>query len=192
MFYEEGNKDRHVSPDVFVVKDVPRHQRDNYLIWQEGKAPDLVIELTSKSTSDEDRTGKKALYRDTLRVAEYFLFDPKQEYLDPPLQAYRLADGEYAPVGLVGGRVLSEVLGLYLGREGERLRLYDPATGHRLPTPRKRADLAETRAEQAAVRAEHERIRAEQEKTRAERAEAEIERFRREAEELRRRLNGGA
>jgi Uma2 family endonuclease len=219
VFYEEGNKHRHVSPDVFVVKGVERRQRDNSLIWDEGKGPDLVIELTSKSTSDEDEKDKKTLYQDVLGVSEYILFDPKQEYLVPPLQAYRLVEGECAPIELADGRVLSDVLGLHLGREGERLRLYDPKTGRRLPTSRVRAEPAEAtavqertrakqerdrakqerdRAEQADARAEQERARAEQAETRAElekaranRVEAEMERFRRESEELRRRLEGG-
>ena len=38
MFYEEGNRRRHVSPDVFYVNGVPNHLRPNYLIW--ASAPD--------------------------------------------------------------------------------------------------------------------------------------------------------
>ncbi len=34
IFYEQGNKRRHVSPDVFVVKGVPKRQRLNYLVWE--------------------------------------------------------------------------------------------------------------------------------------------------------------
>src|SRR4051794_34952273 len=33
LFYERGNKRRHRSPDVFVVKGVPKGDRDNYLLW---------------------------------------------------------------------------------------------------------------------------------------------------------------
>lgn len=35
VFYEPGNRRRHLSPDVFVVKGVGKHQRPNYLIWEE-------------------------------------------------------------------------------------------------------------------------------------------------------------
>src|SRR4051812_30718202 len=42
LFYEEGNKRRHVSPDVFVVKNVRPGKRLNYIVWQEGKTPDLT------------------------------------------------------------------------------------------------------------------------------------------------------
>src|ERR1700733_10895534 len=47
VYYEKGNKRRHVAPDVFVVKGVPQKQRDCYMIWEEGKTLDLAIELTS-------------------------------------------------------------------------------------------------------------------------------------------------
>src|SRR5438874_1585552 len=82
IFYEQGNKRRHVSPDVFVVKGVPKHDRPNYLVWEEGKGPDLVIELTSSSTRREDVKKKFDLYQNTLKVKEYFLFDPLGDYLD--------------------------------------------------------------------------------------------------------------
>ena len=50
VFYERGNKRKHVSPDVFMVRGVPNHLRDNYLVWRERKAPQVVIELTSRTT----------------------------------------------------------------------------------------------------------------------------------------------
>src|ERR1700726_1977962 len=45
VFYEPGNRRRHVSPDVFVVKGVEKRQRPNYLLWEERRAPQVVIEL---------------------------------------------------------------------------------------------------------------------------------------------------
>lgn len=59
MFYEEGNGRKHLSPDVFVVLGVPKlPPRDHYLIWREGKPPDFVVEVTSKTTRVEDQTRK--------------------------------------------------------------------------------------------------------------------------------------
>src|SRR5262249_55509835 len=72
LFYEKGDKRKHLSPDVMVVKGVPKRERLNYLVWQEGKAPQFVIELTSSSTRREDTRKKYDLYRDTLKVKEYF------------------------------------------------------------------------------------------------------------------------
>jgi Uma2 family endonuclease len=214
VFYAEGDRRRHVSPDVFVVKGVPKGPRNNYLIWQEGRGPDLVVELTSASTRDEDVRDKMALYRDVIRVPEYFLFDPRSEYLSPPFQGYRLQGGEYMPIEPVDGRLPSEVLGLHLERDGRALRLYDPAKGRRLPTPAeeiaasksqarrewaaRRAAEAEAdresarsaaeaeRAEREAARAEHEAARAGQEATARRVAEEEVARLRREIEALRR------
>jgi Uma2 family endonuclease len=162
LFYERGNKRRHVSPDVFVVKGVPKGDRINYLMWEEGKGPDVVIELTSSSTRQEDKKKKFELYRDTLKVREYFLFDPMGDYLKPPLQGYRLRAGTYVEIRPVQGRLPSQALGLHLERDGKNLRLHDPAKAQRLPTPEERTA----------------------------RAEAENERLRRELEELRSRLGG--
>ena len=44
MFYEEGNRRKHIAPDVFVVRGVEKKLRENYLVWEDGKAPDVVIE----------------------------------------------------------------------------------------------------------------------------------------------------
>ncbi len=173
LFYEEGNRRRPVSPDVFVVKGVPKTQRPNYLVWQERKGPDIVIELTSSSTRAEDIKHKYALYQDRLRVKEYFLFDPLGDYLTPQLKGYRLNRGKYGAIVPVGGRLPSNVLDLHLEPHGRALRLWNPAAGTWLPTPQDRA----ARAEEGAARAQEE----------AARAEAENERLRRELEKLRRR-----
>lgn len=159
LFYERGNKRRHVSPDVFVVFGVPKGRRPNYLLWEEGRGPGVVIELTSSSTRREDTRQKLELYRDTLRVPEYFLFDPFGDYLDPQLQGHRLAGGEYRPMRLTDGRLRSRQLGLLLEPDGEDLRLVDPATGRRVPTraeARQAAEQAQTAAEQRAANAEAE------------------------------------
>jgi Uma2 family endonuclease len=182
VHYEEGNSNRHVSPDVFVVKGVPKErepERRSYRVWEEGKGPDLVIEATSKSTRDEDLNVKMTLYRDVLRVKEYFLFDPHQEYLGPPLQGYRLGRKHYRPIAAVNGRLPSQVLGLHLEADGELLRLYDPIRKEWLPIPPE--DKAGRQRAEAKARREAQARR---------RAEAEIERLRRENEALRRQLPG--
>ena len=164
LFYEEGNRRRHISPDVFVVKGVPKAPpRDYYLLWKEGKSPDVVVEITSKTTRREDQQKKWMLYRDVLKVPEYFQFDPTEDYLKPSLQGHRLVNGEYRPVAMVAGRMPSEVLGLHLEREGHELRLFDPETGRRLLTPAEDAELAHLdAAEQRQYAAEQRRYAAEQ------------------------------
>ena len=141
LYYEQGNPRAVVSPDVYVVVGVPAHLRDTYLLWNELKGPDFVLEVTSASTRREDRRRKRDVYA-ALGVSEYLMYDPRAEYLTPPLQGFRLQDGEYRPLPAVtmlsnrGVSVASEVLGLELrdDREARMVRLHDPATGQDLLT----------------------------------------------------------
>ena len=189
LYYEEGNPRKHVSPDVLVALGVPKKpNRDYYLVWKERKAPDFVVEITSKSTKREDQKTKFTIYRDILRVSEYLLFDPRAEYLEPPLQGYRLVGADYVPIEPVAGRLPSEILGLHLERDGERLRLFDPATGQYLLTRLERQQAAERRLEEERRRAEDERRRAEEERRRAEEAIADHRRLAEENERLRREI----
>jgi len=135
MFYVEGDRRRHLSPDVFVVKGVPKHKRLYYLLWEEQKGPDLIIELTSKSTRNEDQKKKFQLYQDVLKVSEYFLFDPLGDYLKPQLQGFRLQEDKYEPIKPLRNRLPSQTLQLHLEQGGENLRLYNPKSGQWLPTP---------------------------------------------------------
>jgi Uma2 family endonuclease len=189
IFYEPGNKRKHVSPDVFVVKGVPKKRRLNYLVWLEGKGPDFIIELTSRTTRKEDVVTKFELYQNVLRVGEYFLFDPLGHYLDEQLKGYRLQNGLYVPIDPVEGRLPSEVVGLHLEADGLDLRLYNPATDLWLPTP---AEIAQIEAEGREREAEaRQRVEAEVRRLQieAEGREAEVQRLKRELDELRRRLS---
>ena len=169
IYYEEGNPRASVVPDVFVVFGVVKNEyreegwREVYKVWEEGKGPDFVLEVTSRSTRREDQVQKRSLYG-RLGVGEYFLFDPKGEYLEPRLQGLRLSSGGYEPLAGVrlpdgGGEGLwSEALGLYLHGRGRELRLYDPVCGGDLRTYEEevaaRREEAEARREEAAARRE--------------------------------------
>ncbi len=149
LYYEQGNPVARRSPDVMIVKGLGhREERDSFKVWQEKAVPCAAIELTSKETADEDMGPKKELY-ERLGVREYFLFDPREEYLPRQLMGYRLvtvAQGngdngaevrqqydELAPAA--DGSLPSAELGLRLVPRGEQLDLVDPVTGERLPTP---------------------------------------------------------
>lgn len=166
MFHEEGNNRKHRSPDVLVTFGIPKRERLNYKIWEEGQAPDLVFEITSASTRFEDLGEKKGLYN-LLGVQEYVMFDPLNEYLEPRLRVYRKSGEDYLPV--TGQPLLLQTVGLALEIHGERLRLRDPATGYLLPTGPEVQALADA-----------ERQRAEAERQRADSAEAEVQRLREE------------
>jgi Uma2 family endonuclease len=198
LFYVEGDRRKHVSPDVFVVRGVKNQDREHYLVWEEGKGPDVIIEITSKSTMREDKGKKRQIYREVLRVPEYFLFDPTQDYLKPPFQGFRLVKGEYLPIEPVAGRLPSVVLGLHLERDGTELRLYDPATGSRLPKRSEQAEMArqdaqaarqEVQAAQRSAQAAQRSAEAERQRTVAalaaqEQLQVEIERLRKEIHKL--------
>jgi Uma2 family endonuclease len=175
VYYEEGKPRACVSPDVYVVFGVPMRQRDCYMAWKEGgRLPDVVFEFTSRKTRREDTHRKRPQYEKTLRVPEYFLFDPTGDYLSPRLQGYRLGEDGYVPLEVVDGRLHSERLNLDLVQQGEWLRLYDP----------QRAVWLLTLEEQAR--------RAEQEATARLAAETETERLREELAALRRQIGQGS
>jgi Uma2 family endonuclease len=151
VYFEEGNPRAVVAPDVFVVLGVEQRQRRVFQAWREdGRLPDVVIELTSKKTSKADQTLKPALYAQ-LGVREYFIFDPYGEYLRPQLQGFRLVDGGYQPMDEFPLR--SALLGLELRQEESALRLYNSRTGERLPTSDEEV-LARRAAEAARADAE--------------------------------------
>jgi len=152
VYYEEGDPTEVVAPDVFVVKGVAKRDRRIYQVWKEDKGPDVIFELTSRSTRQKDLGPKKGTY-EMLGVEEYFLFDPFGEYLEPRLVGFRLAEWGYRRSE--EEPLVSQVLGLELRVEGEMLRLVDPATGEKLLTPLE-AQEARRRAE-----AEVERLQAE-------------------------------
>lgn len=180
MYYVEGDPTKSVSPDVYVVKGVRKGQRRTYKIWEEGHAPDVVFEISSRKTRRQDLDEKVRLYAE-LGVKEYFIFDPEYPKRRKPLNAYRLTPGGYVEVLVSGGRVMSEALGLELVDTGETLRLFDPKARRFLPT--------EDEESQARLEVER-KLRAEIEARRAEaearqQAEAELARLRQEIERLR-------
>ncbi|MDY6939467.1 MAG: Uma2 family endonuclease [Cyanobacteriota bacterium] len=177
------------GPDFFVVLDVePETQRDrlSWKIWEEGgRYPDIIVELLSESTREEDIGNKKNLYEKTFRLPDYFVFDP----LNPnSLQGWRLdlTRGYRDLVPNDRGWLWSESLQLWLGtwegeidgKPGTWLRFYDRQENLVLlpeEDERERAEREQERAERERERAEREQERAERERERAERTEAELE-----------------
>jgi Uma2 family endonuclease len=149
IYYQQGDPKKRVAPDVFVVKDCEQRLRRVFKIWEEGKGPSFALEVTSKKTRRQDLGTKKDLY-ERLRVAEYFLYDPLGEWLEPPLQGFRLVDGVYCPVEPDdNGGLASEQLGLTFRLEGGELLLFNTATGERLRSDAERAHEEKERADNA-------------------------------------------
>lgn len=176
LYYSQGFPALRVAPDVMVIFDVAPGGRDNYKIWEEGQVPSVIFEMTSKETQDRDKTFKKTLY-EQLGVLEYWLFDPKGEWIAQKLQGYRLQGKTYQPITTL----YSEPLQLRLDIEGKRIAFYRQDTGEKLLVSQELAQAlnqatqakveAQEEAEQERQRAEQERQRAEQERQRAEQAE---------------------
>ena len=157
IYYEEGNPSAVVAPDVFVVFGAVKRDRSSYFLWREPKAPDFVLEITSKSTRNQDQQDKPRLYT-SLGVREYVQYDPTGDYLTPPLQGRHLVSRQYQPMPVVtlpdGTLVLhSDVLGLELRLTDSGLRFFEPTTGRRLPSYGE-LEQAQQEAEQARQAAE--------------------------------------
>ena len=138
IYYQQGNDEGRVAPDVFVARGVPNHSRDTYKIWEEGKPPDFVLEVASPSTARYDAEGKKDLYEE-LGVREYWLYDPKGGLHKPRLKGYQLIGSKYRRLRdrkQAGGALAvgSRVLNLELRFEAGRLRLWNPAARQYLLT----------------------------------------------------------
>ncbi|MFL6235508.1 MAG: Uma2 family endonuclease [Thermoanaerobaculia bacterium] len=161
LYFRKGDPRSVVAPDVFLVRGVPKGDRKSYKLWEEGRVPSLVIEVTSDSTSDEDVGKKKACY-EMLGVEEYILHDPEGDYLKPRLQGYRLVQGRYEPIPRrTDGSLESRVTGLILQIERKNLRLIDTATRERLPWVEELVDqVYEQRDRIRALEAELARLRA--------------------------------
>ena len=76
VYPEEGNPRNRIAPDVLVAFGVGTHSRSSYLVWEEGKPPDWVLEVASPSTASKDLDFKRRAYA-AMGVPEYWLFDPK-------------------------------------------------------------------------------------------------------------------
>jgi Uma2 family endonuclease len=153
LYYEEGDPTKVVVPDGLVLKNSDPGRRRVFKLWQEGRAPDVVFETTSRSTRKSDEIEKPELYH-RLGIKEYFLYDPTSEYLKPPLQGYRLRSDGYARIAAdVTGALASQELGLLLRLEDGDLVMYDAQTGERLQTQAE-AEQAASEAKDAALESE--------------------------------------
>jgi len=201
LYYDVRHTSWYKRPDWFGVIGVPRlyegrESRLSYVVWQEGVAPLVVVELLLPGTEKEDlgQTSREAdeppvkweVYERILRVPYYAVFSRERT----ELRIFQLTGLHYAEVTGHGGRFwLAEAelgLGLWQGRYHRQERLWlrwFDAQGNWIPTAEERAEqerkeseaacLREAqlrqRAEQAEQVAAHERQRAEQERQRAER-----------------------
>ncbi len=166
------------GPDVFVVLGVPKGERKSWVVWEEGKSPDLVIELLSHKTAAMDKGEKKTIYQNRLKVGEYFWFDP---FNPDDWAGFDLRHGVYEPLEPdQGQRFVSARLGLALTRW---YGVYEEVEATWLRWATLDDELLPTRAE--AMEVEKQRAEAERQRAEAEKRRAEVERQRGDAEALR-------
>jgi Uma2 family endonuclease len=154
------------GPDFFAVLDIDgSYPREGWVVWQEeGRYPDVIVELMSDSTATVDVTTKKDLYERTFKTPDYFVYDP----FDPDsLQGWHLNldEGYRELTRNEQGWLWCQRLGLWLGtwqgtidrNEAVWLRFYDQQ-GNLVPLPeeaaQQQAEIAQQRAEVAEQRAE--------------------------------------
>ena len=178
------------APDVYVAFGVANRHRNSYVVWEEGKPPDFVLEVVSPSSRRRDEEAKPGIYA-KMGVLEFCRYDPDGEpesaLTGLALGAGRGGTGEHRPLPrerLAGGAigVRSAVLGLLLcvrppgsaPLDGS-LCWYDPETGGFLPTRHELADgkrQAEARADASEARADASEARADASEARADASEA--------------------
>ena len=189
-------------PDLLVAFGAdPELYKDNngYIVSEQGKSPDLALEIASRHTWRVDIEEKPEFYAG-LGVAEYWRFDETGEFHGTRLAGDRLVEGRYEAIAieeLPGGelRGYSEVLGLYICWRDGRLDWYDSQAEDYIPslesersarlTAEARVDLerearlaAQSRAADAESRAEQERSERLAAESRAAELEAELRRLR--------------
>ena len=164
-------------PDLIVAHDCNLalvDEQRGYAIDRQGKAPDFVLEVASRSTGEVDYTDKRLDY-ERFGIVEYWRYDPSGgDYRDAALAGDLLVNGAYQSIPIEmqdEGRLrgYSEALGLYVCWEYEELRFFDPVAESYLRT---HAEDAERAAEERAGRVAAE--------TRAAELEAELRRLRAE------------
>lgn len=164
-----------IVPDMFlslgvqVADDWWEKANRSYLLWEFGKAPEVVVEIVSNEKGNED--GSKLRDYAALAILYYVIYDLQQLLSNEIVRVYQLVAGEYLlrpdyrlPVVALS---LTFWYGAFEDKTALWLRWSDP-TGDIIPTGAERAEQAHRRADAAVLRVEEERQRAEQESQRAE------------------------
>uniref|UniRef100_B8HS02 Putative restriction endonuclease domain-containing protein n=1 Tax=Cyanothece sp. (strain PCC 7425 / ATCC 29141) TaxID=395961 RepID=B8HS02_CYAP4 len=137
------------GPDFFVVLGTERKPRKSWVVWEEdGKYPNVIIEILSDRTAQTDRGLKKQIYQDIWRTPDYFWFDP----YTLEFAGFELVAGHYQPLQPnEQGWLWSSQLELFLGVQGNQLRFFSP-DGQLLPSPQEQVSLERNRADRLAAK----------------------------------------
>lgn len=117
------------GPDFFIALNIDgSRERKGWVLWEEeGRYPDVIVELMSPSTALVDKGVKKVLYEQTFRTADYYIYDP----FDPQsLEGWHLdvSQGYQPLIANERGWLWCESLGVWLGTWSGSIRR-EPPTG---------------------------------------------------------------
>ncbi len=127
VYYDQGNPRKWLAPDIFVSLGAENRLRRTYKVWEEKIFPQIVFEIASDGTFENDLGGKRLEYA-RLGVEEYYLLDPEREYLPSPLMAFRRENGRLISVNAENNRVHSPLMNLEIVDTGKSFRLFNPQT----------------------------------------------------------------
>jgi len=130
-----------VYPDLLVAFDADPalyYAQNGYVISEQGKPPDFVLEVASPSTGRRDTVEKRVIYAQR-GILEYWRFDETGRHHRTRLAGDRLVNGQYEPIeidelpdGSLQGH--SAILNVDLRWVGGQLHWHDPATGEHIAT----------------------------------------------------------
>ena len=167
LYFVEGKPKKCMAPDVFVLRGTTKYERRVFKVWEEGRMPQMVMEITSDKTIEEDEVAKAKRYL-ALGVEEYFQFDPTEDYIPGRLKGRYSKDGEWHPIDrmVVPGAKRaypSRSLGLaFVVDENNEIRLWDMKKKQMVKNP---SELAKQARDERAAREAAEKLAAEAQAT---------------------------
>ena len=194
VFYDRTDRRKAEAPDIFVVRDHVMKSEKSYVVWEEGRVPDLAMETLSYTTRHRDLQYKRDLYAE-MGIREYFAFDIEPKGGNPALIRFRLnpETGMSERRESKGEPLYSQVLGTTLCPDGKQLHLIEPGTGKPYPSPsgeRQLREAAQARADRAEAKADRAEAKADRAEDRADQAEREVQRLQQQVVEMLKRTRG--
>ena len=146
-------------PDLMIafgVNPAAYHRSNAYIISEQGKPPDFVLEIAAPLKGHDDVERKPTDYA-VLGIPEYWRFDETGNFHKNRLAGDRLVDGRYEPIPIVEMEAgvlqgYSLALNLHIRWVDGHLEWHDPKTGEHIPTLRRERQLrlqAESRTRKA-------------------------------------------
>ncbi len=152
LYYEEGEPRKWYAPDLLIAFGVPNVERSRYLLFREKVFPQVIFEISSEKTWQNDIDEKLRLY-EKYGAEEYYVLDPENAFLPKPLMAFRRDGERLVGLNVENERIFSPRLGLEIVREGNTFRLFNPNTNEYLRT------LEESESELERLKAEIEKLK---------------------------------